>query len=161
MATGTSAATLSTPMSELRPARRERILVIEDDGASRKILRRFFSSEGYEVDVVPDSVCGLEMLRQRVPAAVILDLLCPGSSGCDLCKKIANLIPGLLLVILTQAQTLRAGSFSWKWVPTITSPCHSAQGTDCTPACANQTCTARQPGRPRHICLCGRDSGFF
>ena len=101
MATATSAATLSTPISELRPARMERILVIEDDGASRKILRRLFSSEGYEVDVVPDGVCGLEMLRQRVPAAVILDLLCPGSSGCDLCKKIANLIPGLPLVILS------------------------------------------------------------
>jgi DNA-binding response OmpR family regulator len=101
MATATSAATLNTPISELRSARMERILVIEDDGASRKILRRLFSSEGYEVDVVPDGVCGLEMLRQRVPAAVILDLLFPGSSECDLCKKIANLIPGLPLVLLS------------------------------------------------------------
>jgi CheY-like chemotaxis protein len=63
MATATSSATLNTPISELRPARMERILVIEDDGASRKILQRLFSSEGYEVDVVPDGVCGLEMLR--------------------------------------------------------------------------------------------------
>ena len=36
-----------------------------------------------------------------VPAAVILDLPRPGSSGCDLCKKIANLISGLPLVILS------------------------------------------------------------
>ena len=101
MATATLAATLNTPISEPRPATMERILVIEDDGALRKILRRLFSSEGYEVDVVPDAVCGLERLRQRVPAAVILDLPRPGSSGCDLCKKIANLIPGLPLVILS------------------------------------------------------------
>jgi DNA-binding response OmpR family regulator len=79
----------------------KRILVIEGDGALRKILRRLFSSEGYEVDVVSDGVRGLEVLRQRVPAAVILDLMRPGSSGCDLCKKIANLIPGLPLVILS------------------------------------------------------------
>src|SRR5580692_2591216 len=45
---------------EPRPATMGRILVIEDDGALRKILRRLFSSEGYEVDVVPDAVCGLE-----------------------------------------------------------------------------------------------------
>jgi CheY-like chemotaxis protein len=29
-----------------------------------KILQRLFSSEGYEVDAVPDSVAGLEILRQ-------------------------------------------------------------------------------------------------
>jgi DNA-binding response OmpR family regulator len=101
MATTTLAATLNTPMSELRPAPRERILLIEDDGPLRKVLRRLFSSEGYEVDVVPDAVCGLERLRQGTPAAVVLDLSRPGSSGCDLCKKIANLMPGLPLIILS------------------------------------------------------------
>jgi DNA-binding response OmpR family regulator len=85
----------------LRLASRERILVIEHDRTLRKILRRLFSSEGYEVDVVPDVVCGLERLRQGVPAAVVLDLPHPGSSGCDHCKKIAKLIPGLPLVILS------------------------------------------------------------
>jgi DNA-binding response OmpR family regulator len=101
MATTTLAATLNTPMSEPRPVPMERILVIEDDPALRKILRRLFSSEGYEVDVVPDARAGLEMLRQRAPDAVVLDLLRPGSSGCDLCKKIASLAPGLPLVILS------------------------------------------------------------
>jgi len=101
MATATLAATVNTPIPELRAAPMERILVIEDDGALRKILRRLFSSEGYEVEVVPDAVVALEMLRQRKPAAVVLDLPRPGSSGCDLCKAIANLIPGLPLVILS------------------------------------------------------------
>ena len=101
MAATTLAATLNTPISELRSVPMDRILVIEDDGALRKILRRLFSSEGYEVDVVPDLICGLEKLRQGVPAAVVLDLPRPGSSGGDLCKKIANLIPGLPLVILS------------------------------------------------------------
>jgi len=101
MATVTLAATLNTLVSELRSAPMERILVIGNDHALRKILRRLFISEGYEVDAVPDGVGGLEMIRQWVPAAVILDVLRPGSSGCDLCKKIANLIPDLPLVILS------------------------------------------------------------
>jgi len=79
----------------------DRILVIENDGALRKILRRLFSSEGYEVDVVPDAVCGLERLRQRAPDAVVLDLPRPGSSGCEIYKQVANLIPGLPLMILS------------------------------------------------------------
>jgi DNA-binding response OmpR family regulator len=100
MASITLAATLNTPMSELRPATRERILVIEHDRALQKILQRLFSSEGYEVDVVPGGVAGLEVLRQRPPSVVVLDLPYAESS-CDLCRKIANLIPGLPLVILS------------------------------------------------------------
>lgn len=101
MAATTLAATLKTPIFALQSGPKERILVIEHDGALRKILRRLFSSEGYEVDVVADAVCGLERLRQGLPAAVILDLPRPGSSGYDLCKKIADWIPGLPLVILS------------------------------------------------------------
>jgi DNA-binding response OmpR family regulator len=101
MAATTLAATLNTPLPELQSGPTERILVIEHDGALRKILQRLFSSEGYEVDVVSDAVCGLERLRQGLPAAMILDLPRPGSSGCDLCKKIADWIPGLPLVILS------------------------------------------------------------
>src|SRR5579862_6394074 len=96
-----AAARLNTHMSDPQPATMDRILVIEGDDALRKILLRTFSSEGYEVDVVPDAVRGLEKLSQGVPAAVILDPPRPGSSGCDLCKKIATLIPGLPLVILS------------------------------------------------------------
>ena len=96
-----------------------RILVIEDDGALRKILRRLFSSVGYEVEVIPDAVRGLEILRQRVPAVVVLDLPSPESSGRDLCKKIEDLIPGLPIVILSASPNV-ARSFCWKWPPMIT-----------------------------------------
>jgi DNA-binding response OmpR family regulator len=83
-------------MSELQAATRDRILVIEHDRALQRILQRLFSSEGYEVDVVRGGVAGLEMLRQRPPSVVVLDLQYADSSG-DLCRKIANLIPGLSL----------------------------------------------------------------
>jgi DNA-binding response OmpR family regulator len=67
----------------------------------RKVLRRLFSSEGYEVDVVPANLADLDMFRQRPPSAVILDLPYAESLGCDLCRKIANLIPGLPILILS------------------------------------------------------------
>ena len=102
----TLAATLNTPVFELQSGPTARILVIEHDGALRKVLQRLFSSEGYEVDVAFDAVCGLERLRQGAPAAVILDLPRPGSSGCDLCREIANLVPGLPLVILSASSNV-------------------------------------------------------
>jgi hypothetical protein len=41
---------------------------------AEKILPRLFSSEGYEVDVVPGGVAGVEMLRRRPPSEVVFDL---------------------------------------------------------------------------------------
>jgi len=100
-ATATLSATLNTPISGLRFTPMGRILVIENDGALRRVLRRLFTTEGYEVDVASDAACGLERLHQGTPAAVVLDLPRPGSSGCDLCRKIADFIPGLPLMILS------------------------------------------------------------
>src|SRR5271170_3307470 len=101
MAATTLAAPSTTAISELRLDTIDRILVIEHDGGLQKILRRLFSLEGYVVDVLPDGAAGLEMLHQRRPSALILDLPHPGSSGCDLCREIANLVPDLPLVILS------------------------------------------------------------
>ena len=96
----TLAVTMNSPMPELRPPTPDRIVIMEGNGPLQRTLQELFSSEGYEVDLVPDGLAGLEMLRQRRPSAVIVDLQHPGASGSDLCKKIANLIPGLPLVIL-------------------------------------------------------------
>jgi DNA-binding response OmpR family regulator len=99
--TTTLAATVNNPMSELRPATVDRILIIEANGHLQKFLRELFFWEGYEVDLVPNGLAGLEMLRRRRPSAVIVDLQHPGPSGRDLCKRIANLTPGLPVVILS------------------------------------------------------------
>src|SRR5580698_10132938 len=101
MAATTLAATSTTAISELRPDAIDRIAVVERDRAMQKILRRLFSLEGYEVDVIPEGAACLEMLHRRLPSAIILDLPHPGSSGCDLCREIANLVPDLPLVILS------------------------------------------------------------
>jgi DNA-binding response OmpR family regulator len=106
MAASTLAATLNTPMSELRPATKDRIAVVELDRALQKILQRLFSSEGYEVDLFPDGAACLEMLHQQRPSAIILDLPRPGSSGCDLYREIATLVPGLPLVILSASSNV-------------------------------------------------------
>jgi DNA-binding response OmpR family regulator len=101
MAASTLAVTSTTATSEPQPDTIDRIAVVERDHALQKILRRLFSLEGYEVDVIPEGAACLEMLHHRLPSAVILDLPHPGSSGCDLCREIANLAPDLPLVILS------------------------------------------------------------
>jgi DNA-binding response OmpR family regulator len=76
-------------------------LIVAGDLALRKILRRLFSTEGFEVEVVADGLTGLELLCQKSFSAVILDLKHPVSSGCDLCREIVDLISDAPLVLLS------------------------------------------------------------
>lgn len=101
MAAACLATNLNTPISEAQLAPRESILVIAADSGLQKSLGHLVSSEGYEVDVVADGADGLEALRLSAPTAVILHVQHPGSAGYDLCKSIAQLIPGIPLLILS------------------------------------------------------------
>ena len=59
----------SIPIHEPELTAMERILVIEDDRAVQKALRRLFESEGYSVDVATNGSTGLEIFARRPPCA--------------------------------------------------------------------------------------------
>jgi DNA-binding response OmpR family regulator len=95
MSTGRSADT----MSSTRPT--GRILVVEDDPAVQKALRRLFESEGYTVEVQADGISAMESFHAASPAVIILDLRLPKLSGGDVCKEIKALAPTLPIVVLS------------------------------------------------------------
>jgi DNA-binding response OmpR family regulator len=56
----------------------DRILVVEDDRAVQRALKRLFEAEGYAVQAVADGNAAVEIFRNSVPSAVVLDLRLPG-----------------------------------------------------------------------------------
>jgi len=82
----------------------EKILVVEDDLAVQKALRRLFESEDYAVEIAPNGNVGLEAFHSSPPCAVVLDLRLPGLPGYDLCREIKKKAP-LLPVIVVSAKT--------------------------------------------------------
>jgi DNA-binding response OmpR family regulator len=105
MATMPTAAT-NAPIAGLRTPRMERILVIEHDKALQKIIRQALALEGYEVELVSHGSTGLELVRQKTPSALIIDLQFPGSHGCDLCKELMQAVPGIPFVILSASPSI-------------------------------------------------------
>ena len=94
----------STPgviASESGVASMERILVIEDDHAVQKALKRLFEGEGFGVDIASSGTAGMELFRASKPAALVLDLRLPGMSGQDVCREIKQVSPGLPVVVLS------------------------------------------------------------
>jgi len=79
----------------------ERILVIEDDRATRKALKQLFEPEGYVVDAADNGADGLSMFRSSKPNFVILDLRLPQMGGQDVCRRIRKESEDVPILILT------------------------------------------------------------
>lgn len=81
--------------------RMETILVIEDDPRIQKALSRQFTAEGYAVHVSPDGDAGMAAVTEVHPQAVVLDLMLPGLSGREVCKKIKSEADDTPVIILS------------------------------------------------------------
>ena len=79
----------------------EKILVVEDDRATRKALQQLFEPEGYSVDVAQNGAEGLARFRASWPNFVILDLAMPQLGGQEVCRQIRNESEEVPILILT------------------------------------------------------------
>ena len=81
----------------------EKILVIEDDLAVQRALRRTFESAGFDVVIAPDGGVAMDVFRNTMPRIVILDLRLPGKSGQDLCREIKQECSNVPILVLSAA----------------------------------------------------------
>src|ERR1035441_9021601 len=92
---------MSGSTMEALPGAAEKILVIEDDRAVQKALRRLFEAEGFTVEVAGNGSEGLGMFRAAPPSVLLLDLSLPGVPGQDICREINQVAPSLPIIILS------------------------------------------------------------
>ena len=67
-----------------------RILVVEDDDATRTALRRDLRARGFEVDEAPDGIAALQRWDTRRPDLVLLDLGQPDLEGIRVLRRIRH-----------------------------------------------------------------------
>ncbi len=78
-----------------------RILIIDDDDQLRRSFTRLLSEEGLRTESAASGEAGLEMVRQRVPDLIILDMRLPGMNGLETFRRIHELEPKLPVIIMT------------------------------------------------------------
>lgn len=78
-----------------------RILVIEDEPEMQRGLRDNLEFEGYDVTIVGDGKKGLETILERKFDMIVLDVMLPGMSGFDVCKKVRAEGIGIPIIMLT------------------------------------------------------------
>lgn len=81
----------------------QKIVVVDDDPSTVKLLEGVLSSAGYEVSSVEDGVNALVEIREQSPDLVVLDLMMPKLDGFNVCRmlKFDENYKGIKIIILT------------------------------------------------------------
>lgn len=76
-----------------------RILVVEDDPDSLRLITFFLSRAGYEVLTAKDGATGLMLAEQERPDLVVLDWMLPLMNGLEICRRLRqrSRVPILML----------------------------------------------------------------
>jgi two-component system, OmpR family, response regulator len=77
------------------------ILVVEDDPAMRALLERGLTAEGYDVRAVDNGVDALIAARQDEISGSVVDVMLPGMSGFEICRRLRETDAPFPILLLT------------------------------------------------------------
>lgn len=99
-----------------------KILIIEDEAAIRRVLKKIISEEStsYEVEEAEDGLVGLEMIKDKDYDLVLCDIKMPKLDGVEVLEKVKKLKPEVPMVMIsghgdldTAVNTMRLGAFDY------------------------------------------------
>jgi len=100
------------------------VLVVDDDILVRKVLKKYISSLGYNVDTAEDGRGALDMLRSYPYDLVLTDLQMPRLGGIELLKEMFREYPDIPKIVLTGQGTnddiiaaLKSGAYDFLYKP--------------------------------------------
>jgi two-component system response regulator ResD len=78
------------PAAPQRPTvtMKSRVLVVDDNAATRDAIALYLRHAGYEVDLAASGPDALAAAAARAPDLIVLDLMLPGLSGLDVCRTL-------------------------------------------------------------------------
>lgn len=98
----------------INPEGKASIMVVDDEPMNLKVICNHYTSANYSVILFGDGTSALDYLEsQTIPDLVVLDMMMPGMSGLELCKKIrsrytSTQLPILFVTVRNQTNDLLA-----------------------------------------------------
>lgn len=81
--------------------RKPLILAVDDEPHIRQLMRRVLEPAGYEVITAVDSNQALNLVAEKNPDLVLLDIKMPGKSGLEVLSKIKTSYPDTAVIMVT------------------------------------------------------------
>ena len=78
-----------------------KILVVDDNEIIRSLLQELLTRNGYETFIAADGLSSLDLIKEKKPHIVPVDLMLPDISGIDVIKRMRKLSPSTEAIIIT------------------------------------------------------------
>ncbi|WP_309500869.1 MULTISPECIES: response regulator transcription factor [Bradyrhizobium] len=75
-------------LSNIAPTRRQQLMVLEDDPVTGQMIAAYFSEHAFDVTVVDSCKRCRELLRNRAPDLLFVDIQLPDGDGIELAQEI-------------------------------------------------------------------------
>jgi DNA-binding NtrC family response regulator len=79
----------------------EHLLVVEDDGEMRDLLRKVLEKEGYRVSLASDGNEALAAVQRGTFDVIVTDMRMPHYGGLELLETVHRILPTLPVIIVT------------------------------------------------------------
>ena len=79
----------------------DKTLVIDDDSAVQRLLRKAFEDSGFQVSCAADGATAMAIFSAEVPRAVVLEPRIPGRMGPDLCRELRSKSARVPILVLS------------------------------------------------------------
>ncbi len=78
------------------------VLVVDDEPIVRDVVVRYLEQAGFDTHQAEDGIAARELLKQKMPGAIVLDLMMPHMGGLELCRWIRarSDVPVIMLTAL-------------------------------------------------------------
>ncbi len=97
-----------------------RILVVDDDEGSARLVERILGKAGYQCELCKDGKTALTVAEQENVDVVVTDVRMPQMSGIELCRQLRASWPKLPVILMTSygsipdaVEAMREGAFSY------------------------------------------------
>ena len=96
------------------PARRARILIVDDEPNNRLLLQVMLANDGYEIVTASAGTEALALVEQQPPDLIVLDVMMPGMDGYQVAARIktnpaTRHIPVIMLTALSDKNSMMHG----------------------------------------------------
>jgi two-component system response regulator (stage 0 sporulation protein F) len=96
-----------------------RIVAIDDEAGFIDILQSYFVPRGYEIYTATRAVKGIEIVKEKKPDVVLMDLKMPGIDGDEALKLLKSMSPSPKVILITayddggktKARLVEAGAY--------------------------------------------------
>lgn len=78
-----------------------KVMIVEDEGSIRRFIAINLNRSSFEVLEVESGEKALELFKVFMPEVVVLDVMLPGIDGFEVCQRLKDITPAVIIIMLT------------------------------------------------------------